>query len=378
MGLLLLPFVRPMIDGATPLHIIEKPTPGTGASLLVDVLMYPATGRPAVAMTEGRSEDEWRKRLTALLLSSPPVVFVDNLRRRLDSSALAAAITAPVWGDRILGKSETVHIPIRCAWVATGNNPALSDEMTRRAIRIRLDAKQDRPWLREGFKHANLREWAKENRADLVWAGLTLAQNWIAVGRPKPDKTLGMFQGWVDTIGGILLAAGIPGFLDNLTEFYDLADEQGATWRAFVATWWDKFGDHKVGVAHLFSMLNESEVYLPEIDADTARGQKVQLGILLTRQRDRQYTLNAGSDDEITLTITPAGTKDRLARWQLVEKNVSTVSTVSMPYGADKKACAHYNTHKGNNTGGSAGDTLDTPDTSFDPEAHPLPEHWGE
>src|SRR5262249_21633154 len=35
-AVLLLPFVRNLIDGPTPLHLIEKPTPGTGASLLAD------------------------------------------------------------------------------------------------------------------------------------------------------------------------------------------------------------------------------------------------------------------------------------------------------------------------------------------------------
>jgi hypothetical protein len=41
---LLLPFVRELIDGSTPLHLVEKPGPGTGAGLLVDCLAYPSLG----------------------------------------------------------------------------------------------------------------------------------------------------------------------------------------------------------------------------------------------------------------------------------------------------------------------------------------------
>src|SRR5262245_5242138 len=37
-ALLLLPFARDLIAGATPLHLIEKPSPGTGATLLADML----------------------------------------------------------------------------------------------------------------------------------------------------------------------------------------------------------------------------------------------------------------------------------------------------------------------------------------------------
>src|SRR5262249_54611790 len=44
-ALFVLPFVRSMIDGPTPLHLIEKPSPGTGATLLVETLAYAAIGR---------------------------------------------------------------------------------------------------------------------------------------------------------------------------------------------------------------------------------------------------------------------------------------------------------------------------------------------
>ena len=37
----LLPFVREMVDGPTPLHLFEKPQPGSGATLLVHVLLCP-------------------------------------------------------------------------------------------------------------------------------------------------------------------------------------------------------------------------------------------------------------------------------------------------------------------------------------------------
>ena len=67
----LLPFVRSMIHGATPLHLFEKPTPGTGAGLLASVLCYPALGGSPTIMTLGNSEDETRRTLTAKLGESP-------------------------------------------------------------------------------------------------------------------------------------------------------------------------------------------------------------------------------------------------------------------------------------------------------------------
>jgi hypothetical protein len=103
LALLLLPFVRPMIAGPTPLHLIEKPAPGTGATLMVDAMSLVTTGVGASVMVEGRDENEWRKRLTAKLRTIPTMLLIDNLCRRLDSSSVAAALTAPYWEDRILG-----------------------------------------------------------------------------------------------------------------------------------------------------------------------------------------------------------------------------------------------------------------------------------
>jgi hypothetical protein len=167
-ALYLLPYVRDMIAGPTPLHLIEKPCQGTGATLLADAISYPAIGRSIAATTEGRDEDEWRKRLTAKLATGPAFVLFDNLRERLDSANVSSAITATNWEDRRLGHSETILIPVRCAWIATGNNPALSGEIARRTVRIRLDAKTDQPWLRTEFKHPDLRSWMKQRRGDLV------------------------------------------------------------------------------------------------------------------------------------------------------------------------------------------------------------------
>jgi hypothetical protein len=152
-----------MVDGPTPLHLIEKPTPGTGATLMVDAIATIHTGCGASVMTEGRDDEEWRKRITAKLRQVPSLVLIDNLRAELDSAALAAALTAPFWEDRILGASEMARLPIRCAWVATGNNPTSSHEIARRLVRIRLDARTDQPWRRGGFRHPDLMVWVRAN-----------------------------------------------------------------------------------------------------------------------------------------------------------------------------------------------------------------------
>ena len=103
-----LPFVRPVIDGATPLHLVEKPKERTGAGLLVDILLFPATGGSTAVMTLGTQENETRRTLTARLASSPAAILIDNATD-LQSAALAAAITAPVRTLKFCG-IRTIYI----------------------------------------------------------------------------------------------------------------------------------------------------------------------------------------------------------------------------------------------------------------------------
>ena len=315
-ALLLLPFVRELISGPTPLHLITKPMQGSGATLLATVLLYPSVGQWTAAMTEGRDEDEWRKRLTAALRKGTQAIFFDNLRNQLDSAAVASAITATEWSDRKLGSSDMIHVPVRAAWVATGNNPTLSSEMSRRAIRIRIDPRSDKPWLRENFRHPNLRQWVERNREHLVWAALTLVQSWLSAGRPiQPESpTLGMFEKWSGVIGGILCHCGIPGFMSNLLDFYEEADAEGAEYRGFIADWWNQHKNNIVGVSELFKIASTADSTL-QLGYGGEQSQKTVLGKLLSRIKDRHYQLPEG----VTVRVTKAGKVSRAAQWQLVE-----------------------------------------------------------
>ena len=44
-----------------------------------------------------------------------------------------------------------------------------SPELARRVVWCRIDAGVPRPHLRSGFRHGDLRAWAKDNRPRLIW-----------------------------------------------------------------------------------------------------------------------------------------------------------------------------------------------------------------
>jgi len=284
---LLLPLVRDMIDGPTPLHLLDAPTEGTGKTLLASAIAIVTTGRDVEAVAEAHNDDEWRKRFTATLSEAPTLVLLDNINKTLDSGALAAVLTARVWKDRLLGVSKTLTLPNSAVWLASGNNTRLSRELIRRTLWCRLDSKTEAPWERTEFRHPNLIPWAKEHRGQLLWAALTLCRAWIAAGRPPGSQTLGMFEAWAEVIGGILDVAGVPGLLANAKEFRAQRADAESEWKAFVAAWWEKYRNLPVGVAKLFALATE-QLLLDSVLGDRGeRSQRSLLGRALLKAADR-------------------------------------------------------------------------------------------
>jgi hypothetical protein len=233
-------------------------------------------------------------------------------------------IVAQFYFDGMQGKIEIQHgdktmtvmreIPNLSAWTATANNPALSNEMAGRVVRSRLDALTDRPWARMEYRIPRLVEWGTQHRAELIHAALTLVQAWLARDRPAGRATLSGFEAWSSALGGVFHVAGIPGFLDNVREVYELSDAEGTEIRRLLGLWWDRSGDAEVGVAEIFTLADEADFPLA---GRNERAQRTSLGARLARLRDRHYALE-NPDGTIEVHLQTAGKQHRVARWRLV------------------------------------------------------------
>jgi hypothetical protein len=318
-ALCLLPFMRELIDGLTPLHLIEKQAVGTGAGLLAKVALFPALGNEVSAQPATGDDDEWRKRITSILLSGPTVALLDNAEA-LVSPSLAALLTTRVWTDRVLGVSRTIELVNDCVWVATANNLSMSTDIMRRSVRIRLDAKVDRPWQRprDKFIHPDLLGWVTAHRPQLVWAALTIIRAWIVAGRPVGRESLGTFEEWARVMGGVLDVAGVSGFLTNSDDFYEASDIEGDATRAFLEEWRTRYGDRTVKASDLvvFALDDASPLMLAGLFGGNDRAIRTQFGKWLARKlRDQVRTLSDGT----TVQARTAGTRGHAQRWQLVE-----------------------------------------------------------
>ena len=287
LALMLLPIVRPAIDGPTPLHLIDAPSPGTGKSLLARILLM-ATCGPEISPTPGtRDEEEWRKKISSSLLGGRPYIFLDNLDRKVDSASLAAALAATEWEDRRLGATENILVPIRCAWAATSNNAELSIDIVRRSAWIRLDAKVELPHTREGFKHPNIERFVANHRMRVVSALCRIVQEWVDAGRPAGStKPLGSFEAWTEAMSGLLEGAGVPGLLDNKDDLRAAAaggDE--AAWREFYESWWLQNREAPVPASALMQTFIDNEGLAGMLGDRGEHGRNSRLGHILKRRQ---------------------------------------------------------------------------------------------
>jgi hypothetical protein len=334
MAVMITPFVRRLIKGPTPLHLIEKATPGTGATLLSEVLLTPSVGAAVQKLMPPKSDHEWEYSLGAILRSLPIAVVIDNARS-LISPQLAKALTDDVMVARIVGSSSIATMPVLCVWVSTGNNPKLHQEIARRTVRCRLDAGVERPWLRSGYRIPKMKEWLHEHRVEMIWAVLTCVRSWIVSGQPMGKRVLGMFESYSETLGGILAHLEIDDFLDKgaLAE-HEEEDLQTEAERWLITGWWQRHGTSMVHVRDLIEWVEQAdspvlELWGPEVASDSYAKR---LGWLLKEIKGKTIKTDATAQRDPGPTVKvrrcDPDPETRTARYQLqpVEGGVTEAS----------------------------------------------------
>ncbi|MBU8544406.1 MULTISPECIES: hypothetical protein [Roseomonadaceae] len=186
-----------------PLHGFSAPVAGSGKSMLVDLCSVIATGRVAAVISQGKTEEEFEKRLGSLLLEGEQFIAIDNCEAPLGGEFLCSLLTQETVRCRILGRSEAPQLPSNSFVTATGNNLVMLGDMTRRALLCQLDPQVERPELRQ-FDCDPLAE-AQANRCQLLVAALTVLRAYHVAGRPGSPPPLGSFEAWSDWVRGALL-----------------------------------------------------------------------------------------------------------------------------------------------------------------------------
>lgn len=200
---------------AIPLHAVNSTAPGSGKSLLVDIIAMIAQGRVASGLAVPFDEAEFEKRLVGMLVQGSSMINLDNLTVTLSSAFLNMVLSQEMVTSRILGRTGQPDLSTRALITATGNGLVITEDMTRRTILCTLDAGMERPETRK-FEQKDLLGWVGANRPALVAAALTILLAHDRAGMPgAPDQRLGGFEGWSDWIRGAILWLDMPDPVGN-------------------------------------------------------------------------------------------------------------------------------------------------------------------
>lgn len=199
---LLTAIVRFAILGPVPLFLFDANCPGAGKSKLADIIAILTTGRPMPRTSYPETDDEMRKRLTAIALAGDRLMLIDNVASTFGGPSLDAALTSTTWQDRILAQSKmTPELPMFTVFYATGNNFAFRGDVVRRINPTRLESKDERPEERTDFKiKGDLLRYVQEHRAPLVTAALTLVRAYFTADCPKASLPSIDYVPWCDVV----------------------------------------------------------------------------------------------------------------------------------------------------------------------------------
>lgn len=285
-GLMLTPLVAHAIDGNRPLHLIGASLERTGKTKLAEeVVGGVILGRPTPAMQVSDREDERRKSLFAMLLDGDTICHLDNMPAFVDSASLSSLLTASTYTDRILGRSERPKLQNAMTVVASGNNVEATGELVKRCVPIILQPKDARPEGRRDFKHPDLRVYVKQVRRRVLACLLGLIENWLQTGRSLHPHSLGSFEAWSRTVGGILALNGYKQWRANESEWRKSSDPRGQETEAFIDTWQARYGYTEQTVGVLCDMAIEAGLFA-DVRAKSESARPQAMGYKLRRLRD--------------------------------------------------------------------------------------------
>lgn len=300
LGLVVTPAIRGMVP-RVPLAVIDGLQMGVGKNLLVDCLLTVYTGHPAQPMNMVDEADEVRKQITAAFRTGAAFFAFDEAHT-LEGAALAQALTAETWQDRILGVSTMAAFPNRVTWISMGNNVQVRGDITRRVYRIALRPRYANPQDRraETFRHPgqsglDLGSWTRKHRRELMVAILTLVRAWFAQGSPYPKRgvSFGSFEAWERTVGGIVETAGLESFLGNLKVWRSESDFDTQYWINHLGWLIEQFGEQTFRTADVKAkaLTIGTDLYSapPKLDDPTERTYGKALGEAYSRIAGRRY-----------------------------------------------------------------------------------------
>ena len=240
----------------TPMFLFTAPTAGSGKSHLVDLISLIARGRECPVIAPGKKDEEFEKRLVALLLEAAPIVSLDNCTRNLDGELLCQMTERLYVKVRILGESKAPECEWRGLLMATGNNIALAGDMVRRGLTARLDSKSEAPEQRTFSFDPHAMVLADRGR--YVAAALTIARAYLVSGASTSCAPFGSYGPWSSFVREPLVWLGLSDPVKSVEHARE-EDPHRCAARALIDHLIKHFGQREFTVKELVDVANKTD-----------------------------------------------------------------------------------------------------------------------
>jgi len=206
----------------------------SGKSLLVKIVEIPVAGYCAMESLPEEKE-EVAKKLDSAVLSGASSLIFDNVKHKIEGSALEQFATSSVHAGRRMGGNKTFQIRKQTCVFFTSNMAEVSPDIAGRMLFVDLFNPEADPQTRK-IKHPIGDEYLErpEVRQAILSALWSLIHAWDSAGRPEGSGRLVGFEDWSRLIGGIVEYAGFGSPLRRSTAD-DFGDPEGIDMKALVA-----------------------------------------------------------------------------------------------------------------------------------------------
>ena len=329
-GMLLTAILVPRFIGSKPAALFNGNQPELGKSILAQIIAIFRDGQPAETATYNPNDEEFEKRLGAVVRRGVTTIIIDNAKGRarnprIESACLERSITDSILSFRLLGQSATIRAENSHIFCITANTPDVSRDLVTRSVVINLYHEGD-PERRE-FSIADPEGYAQQHRLELLGELLGMVERWKAAGSPLA-KAHSRFnkRGWGNVVGGILEACGEPDFLANAEESAALLDDTRREFVELVAV----LAEHPQGLwtaAELVELCGKHGLLTADLGDGSPRSCATKMGTLAGRFVGERFPL---TDDRVAVFQRTTDRKGKVYR-VVIEDEVPNLEHFAEP-----------------------------------------------
>jgi hypothetical protein len=177
---------------------------------LAEVVAVIATGHAPTAISYGKTQEEFEKRIFSVLLTGDGVVLIDNIEAdAVSSDEFCTILTSERIKNRVLGVSKMAEVRTNVLFLLNGNNVVFEGDIVDRVVVAGLDARLEDPKTRKFDRDPVV--YARDRRTELVGAALTILRAHAVAGYPGAQGLVpSRFPDWDRMVRGALVWMGEP------------------------------------------------------------------------------------------------------------------------------------------------------------------------